>query len=321
MNIAKIKDTGELIVANDTAQETKAIAIVHDNSEYSMLFDSARFAQAWRVAKLFSESKLVPAHFQGSPQSVFIVLHLATRMNLDPFTAMQKIYVIQGKPGIEAQLVIALVNSRGPFDGPIQYREDGEGDNRKWTAFATHAKTGETCEATVTWDMVKKEGWAGKSGSKWMTMPSMMGRYRAATFLARLYCPEVIMGLSTVDELKDMDAEIVDVTPEPETFKVPQTEKIKEKLKRGRPAKTQETPQEAITPEAAVSPSPDEISPPAPPQNIPQGITEEQLAWLSDVPEDLRRDACEAFGADYAMPLNELDDKTADEMIAWLRAK
>jgi hypothetical protein len=178
--------------------------VVHDTSEYAMLFDSAKFNQAWRVASAFASSGLVPDHFKNNPAGVFVVLHMATRLALDPFMALQKVYMVHGRPGMEAQLIIALVNARGPFQGPIQWETNGEGDRRQWTAYAIHKTTGERCEATVTWAMVTAEGWATKNGSKWLTIPDLMGRYRSATFLARLFCPEVILGLSTADELEDM---------------------------------------------------------------------------------------------------------------------
>ena len=100
------------------------------------------------------------------------------------------------------------MNKRGPFTGPIQWRFEGEGDDRTCIAYATHRATNEVCEAPVSWRMVKAEGWLNKDGSKWKTMPEQMFRYRSATFLARLYCPEVMMGIRTVEELEDIGARV-----------------------------------------------------------------------------------------------------------------
>jgi hypothetical protein len=193
------------------AKEEKALAkkeqpqiIVHDTGEFALLLDSGRFNQLWRAASMFSNSTMVPTHYQRNPANCAVAIQMALRLGIDPFAFMQKTYIVQGKPGMEAQLVIALVNTRGPFEGPIQWVFQGEGKSRSCTAFAKHRVTGEICKATVDWAMVEGEGWAGKSGSKWKTMPEMMFRYRTATFLARLYCPEVIMGIiATVDELVD----------------------------------------------------------------------------------------------------------------------
>jgi hypothetical protein len=54
--------------------------------------------------------------------------------------------------------------------------------------------------------MAKAEGWLTKTGSKWITMPELMLKYRAAAFFGRLYAPEVLMGMQTTEE-------IVDITP------------------------------------------------------------------------------------------------------------
>ena len=60
-------------------------------------------------------------------------------------------------------------------------------------------------------EMAVKEGWYTKNGSKWKTMPEQMLRYRAASFFGRVYAPELLMGLRSVEEEKDR---IIDVTPD-----------------------------------------------------------------------------------------------------------
>ena len=182
----------------------RVLAQVKDDSSFAMLLDSDKFSHLQRVAGMYANSSLVPTHYQNNMPNCAIAMQMAMRLNVDPFMFMQKTYIIQGKLGMEAQLAIALVNSRGPFTGPIQYKMEGDGRNRSCTAYATHKVTGEVCSATVPWAMVEAEGWSKKSGSKWQTMPDMMFWYRAATFLARLYCPEVLMGMATTDELEDI---------------------------------------------------------------------------------------------------------------------
>jgi hypothetical protein len=51
------------------------------------------------------------------------------------------------------------------------------------------------------------EGWVSKDGSKWKTMPDVMLRYRAASFFGRLYAPEVLNGMKTVEEIEDIGPE------------------------------------------------------------------------------------------------------------------
>ncbi len=55
----------------------------------------------------------------------------------------------------------------------------------------------------VSMEMAVKEGWYGKAGSKWQTMPEVMLRYRTASFFGKLYAPELLMGLQTAEEVHD----------------------------------------------------------------------------------------------------------------------
>jgi hypothetical protein len=59
--------------------------------------------------------------------------------------------------------------------------------------------------------MAKAEGWSTKNGSKWITMPELMLRYRAAAFFARLYAPDITLGMMTAEEVHDVAER--DVTP------------------------------------------------------------------------------------------------------------
>lgn len=207
-------------------QDKQPQFITVDNSSFACYFDTAKFNQIQRVANLFAASDLVPTHYRNKPANCALAIQMATRLEMDPMMFIQNSYVVNGKPGIQAVVSIALVNSRGPFTGPIQWRFEGQGKTRQCTAYATHKVTKEVCESTVTWAMVEAEGWSKKAGSKWLTMPDLMFRYRSASFLAKLYCPETILGLPTAEELEDIEAGDK-YAPAP-----PKTGRIEERLKR-----------------------------------------------------------------------------------------
>jgi len=215
-----------------------ALAPIEDNGPLTMMFDAALFNQSWRACEMMSRSTIIPAHFQKNPSNVFIALQISRRLNLDPFMVMQKMYIVHGRPGFEAQFIIALLNSCGRFKGAIQWRMEGKegGDDRAAVAWAIRRKTGEVCEARCDIRMAKAEGWYGKDGSKWKTIPELMLRYRSATFFGRLHCPEVIMGMPAVDELRDMEAPAIEVqameSPAPPAVAAPisQTQRVLEAL-------------------------------------------------------------------------------------------
>lgn len=168
----------------------------------SLFFDVAKFTHCQRVARVFAESTMVPDQFQKNIGNCMIALNLADRMQCDPFMLMQNMYIVHGKPGIESKLAIALINQSGKFT-PLQFKLEGNGDGRKCTAHAVHKETKEELSQTVSIQMAKAEGWTLKLGSKWKTMPDLMLQYRSAMFFARTFCPEVLLGMQTREELHD----------------------------------------------------------------------------------------------------------------------
>lgn len=203
--------------------------VVKQDGPMGFLMDSDRFSHLWRVAKAFSESALVPAHFQKKPADCFIACQLAARLSVDPFMLMQHLYVVYGRPGLSGQLVAALLNASGKIRGPIRYRFSGTKgkDDYGCTAVVTDAFTGEEVAGpTIDWLMVVAEGWnkdkqlrdgKGTQRSKWNTMPDQMFRYRAASYLCRAHYPEVMMGLTTQEEIEDrvIDVETRLAEPDP----------------------------------------------------------------------------------------------------------
>jgi len=182
----------------------KILSMVNPDTGMSMMMQPDAFAQMQRVAKVYADSDMVPQHFRGKPGNVIIAMNLAQRLGVDLFMIMQSLYVVHGRPGLEAKLVIAMVNQRGPFTGPIQWEmvKDKTGKTVECTAFATHKITGERCAVTIDWPTVVGEGW--DKNPKWNTMRDQMFRYRTAAWLKNAYCPEVTLGLGTAEEMEDV---------------------------------------------------------------------------------------------------------------------
>ena len=198
---------------NPTA--TPALEIRTGNQILDMIMNPAKFDHLQRVAKLFADSNLVGKSFEKNPAACFVGLQLAFQLGVDPMMLFQKIYSPGGgKVAIETQVAIAIANQRGVFKGPIEYVFEGQGDTRQCTAKAVLTANGKEVSETIKWETVVKEGWYEKSGSKWKTMPDKMFKYRSAMWLIRTYCPEILLGLSSTDELEDQN--IIDVTPRKE---------------------------------------------------------------------------------------------------------
>lgn len=205
-----------------------------------------QFEVMQRMAKMYTESTIIPEAYKGNIGNCVIALDMATRMGANPLMVMQNLYVVNGNPSWSSKFLIATINMSGKYSslryrkrnlgkvGKVKYNDiewktdptgksrktivvkefDGtEIDNIECVAYATELSTGEILESDpITIDTAIKEGWYTKSGSKWVTMPSLMLTYRAAAFWQRMYCPEISMGFITKEEADDIqDAEYVEI--------------------------------------------------------------------------------------------------------------
>lgn len=215
------------------------------SSEKSIFFNVALFEQANRIAVMFAKSTMVPDHFRDNVGNCMIALNYAMRLQADPFMVMQCLYVVHGRPGVEGKLIEAIINQSAKYSQPLEYEwldpEDKPIDRR---TVLNHKDFGEFgCQAwsidaksnkkvtgpKITWKLVKAEGWYDKSGSKWKTMAEMMFIYRSASWFSNKNCPELKLGMHTVEELQD----IVDLRPSPNgSYGVPGS--LNDKLK-GKP--------------------------------------------------------------------------------------
>ena len=172
------------------AEEASALSVFSTNDSFEL---------AQRAGKMLAASDLVPQQFRGNVANCVIALNIASRLGADPFSVLQSLYIVHGRPAWSAQFLVAMVNASGRFT-PLQFKMTGQGDDLTCVAHAKDKETGDPVEGPpISIRMAKEEGWHGKSGSKWKTMPDLMLRYRAGAFFARIYAPDLCLGMRTMD--------------------------------------------------------------------------------------------------------------------------
>ena len=102
--------------------------------------------------------------------------------------------------------MIALINSSHKFKTDLRFDITGEGDARTCVAWVIDATDARLEGPPISIGMAKKEGWHGRKGSKWQTLPDLMLRYRSAAFFARLYAADLVLGMHTTDEAEDIES-------------------------------------------------------------------------------------------------------------------
>ena len=173
---------------------------------------TAQFELCQRVAQAYNASTIVPTQYRGKEGfgNMVIAVDMAIRMGVSPIAVTQQMSVVGGRPCWSGSFLIAAVNATGRFS-PLRFEEEGEPMKPGWKVRAwaheinPDGSYGERLNGDwITTELVNAEGWSKKAGSKWLTMPRQMARYRAGAFFQRVYAPEVAMGMRTVDEEIDI---------------------------------------------------------------------------------------------------------------------
>ncbi len=168
-----------------------------------------QFKAIQRKGMMFAQSTIVPDTYRNNVGNCIIALEMAERMGAVPLMVMQNLYVVHGNPAFSSKFLIASINASKRFS-PLRYEFKGKEGEPTWgcRCIAYEASDKDHKEPLygdwITMEMAQKEGWANKAGSKWLTMPNQMLRYRAAAFWQRVYCPEISMGLLTAEEAEDI---------------------------------------------------------------------------------------------------------------------
>lgn len=158
------------------------------------------FRQYFKMASELCKADIIPQAYKGKVADTAIAIDMANRMGVSPMMVMQSMYVVKGKPSWSGQACLSFIRAKFT-DVKVIYVGAKGADDRGCYVKATD-KDGDVLEGTtVTMAMAKAEGWT--SNSKWRNMPEQMLAYRAASFFARVHCPETLMGVQVEGEVED----------------------------------------------------------------------------------------------------------------------
>lgn len=155
--------------------------------------------QSLQFCAVLIKSGLVPQSFK-TPEAAYVAILYGQELGFSPIQSLNSVYVIGGKPALEASGIKALIVSKG---GTV--RTEG------WDATSctlTMTRPGWT-EQTSTYsiDMAKRAGLAEKDN--WKKSPEAMVYARCVSILARNMFPDVLKGFYCKEELEDIDAPTV----------------------------------------------------------------------------------------------------------------
>lgn len=161
--------------------------------------------EAMKLAEILSDSSIVPKDFIGKPGNVLVAIQWGMELGLKPMQAMQNIAVINGRPSLWGDAVLALVLASPLCEYIEEWEENG-------TAYCKVKRRGKPEDIQQFGDEeAKKAGLIGKQGP-WAQYPQRMKKMRARSFAVRDNFADVLKGIQIAEEISDYPVE-KDITP------------------------------------------------------------------------------------------------------------
>lgn len=204
--------TNEIIHASQGEADTRAA-----------IFSPSGLQKLQAFAAVMAEGKAtLPAHLAGKPADCLAIALQAAQWGMNPYAVAQKTHVINGTLGYEAQLVNAVITSSTAVQGRFKYEYGGDWEKFKpGVANAANerglfVRVGAVLrgETEITWgEPLIMEYVTTRNSPLWKTAPKQQLAYLAVKYWARLYCPDVILGVYTPEEFDQPQRAERDVTP------------------------------------------------------------------------------------------------------------
>ena len=246
---------------------------------------------AHKLATQISDTDFVPKAFRRKPEAVMAALLTGRELGLGPMTALQRIHVIEGKAGLDAQGMRAQVLAAG-HDLWIE-------ESTPERCVASGRRRGSEHVQTVTWTIqeARTAGLAGRG--PWKSYPRQMLQARATAELCRLIAPDALGGLAYSSE------ELADEQPATIRRQAPR-----------------QAPTDAPADVVRITTAP---VPPAAPQNDPapawdDDVTDAEIVEDAPARRGVNHDWSKPADTDDALPLEQPDNLATAQQIRMMSA-
>lgn len=230
-------------------KETNALQIAdltparHGIDSTAMMMDPAGMDRMIRFAELMASGKsTIPAHLRNNPGDCLAVTMQAMSWGMNPHAVAQKTHLINGTLGYESQLVAAAINCSRVVSDRFKFewfgawekivgkfkevesrtKKDDNGNAKKYIVPAWDQKDehglGVRVSATIrgeseprTLELMMTQA-RTRNSTLWTEDPKQQLAYLAQKRWARLYAPDVILGVYTPDEF-EQSARVQDMGP------------------------------------------------------------------------------------------------------------
>jgi len=200
-----------------SATPSTALAPKTDKVPVPMGIQFETLDQAYRFATAVANTEFVPKSYRGKPADILAAVQMGHELGLAPMQALSSLAVVNGFASLWGDGMLAVVQSSPHYQKHDEHflvdgvrRDILTGDDLKKDTtgavciFWRHGR--DPIKRTYTIGHAKRAGLWTKSGS-WQTNPDRMLQMRARAFAARDQFPDVLRGIKTAEEMRDLPAD------------------------------------------------------------------------------------------------------------------
>lgn len=158
--------------------------------------------EVYRFAKTITESDLCPKDYKNKPGNAIVAIQMGAEVGLQPMAALQNIAVINGRPSMWGDGLLAVCLA----DGSVSVQESFDNETITATCVVTRLRpSGASQVTTQTFsknDAERAQLW--KKAGPWTQYPKRMLQMRARAFALRDACADLIRGMQSAEEVSDI---------------------------------------------------------------------------------------------------------------------
>lgn len=184
------KYNDQALAGVDTPQMPTVQAGALDNLQQQV----AAMDAASRLAGALCATEMVPKQYRGKPDDGAAAILYGAELGMNATQALQNVMVINGKPGVEARTMVALLAKQGYLVETVESSD---------TSVTVRGTAPNGHEETSTWTIDRAAQAGYTSNALYKKIPQQMLYAKAATEVCRKIAPHVLMGIAySTEELR-----------------------------------------------------------------------------------------------------------------------
>lgn len=192
----------ELALLNEKIEQLRSMVYSEKTNRLNdSLFSKELAPHYMQLAGQLSKAMVVPKAYQGKPNDLFVAMALGYQIGLSVEQSIQAIAVINGRPCLWGDDMLALCMAHSEF---VDIIEEPKSENGTIIGYICTVKRRNKSDKIkeFTLNMAKKAGLLGKPGP-WTQYPERMLQLRARSWALRDSFPDALKGIKAREEIED----------------------------------------------------------------------------------------------------------------------